>query len=80
MAEYTKLTDEQIVALVDDNVRKSIGYYDSQISRERRKVTDHYNAALPRPAHDGNSKYVSMDVYDAVESMKAALLETFSTG
>lgn len=80
MAEYIKLTDEQIVALVDDNVRKSIGYYDSQISRERRKVTDHYNAALPRPAHDGNSKYVSMDVYDAVESMKAALLETFSTG
>ena len=80
MAEYIKLTDEQIVALVDDNVRKSIGYYDSQISRERRKVTDHYNATLPRPAHDGNSKYVSMDVYDAVESMKAALLETFSTG
>ena len=49
-------------------------------ARERRKVVDHYNAALPRPAHDGNSKYVSMDVYDAVESMKAALLETFSTG
>lgn len=78
--EYSKLSDEQIVALVDDNVRKSIGYYDSEISRERRKVVDHYNAALPRPAHDGNSKYVSMDVYDAVESMKAALLETFSTG
>jgi len=78
--EYSKLSDEQIVALVDDNVRKSIGYYDSEISRERRKVVDHYNAALPKPAHDGNSKYVSMDVYDAVESMKAALLETFSTG
>ena len=50
--EYSKLSDEQIVALVDDNVRKSIGYYDSEISRERRKVVDHYNAALPRPAHD----------------------------
>ena len=41
---------------------------------------DYYAAKLPRPLHDGNSKFVSQDVYDAVESMKAALLETFSTG
>jgi len=77
---YEKLEDDKIVNILDDNIRRSIGYYDSQISRERQRVIDHYNAKLPRPAHDGNSKYVSMDVYDAVESMKAALLETFSTG
>ena len=78
--DYKAVDDEKLVSILDDNIRRSIGYYDSQISRERKKVTDFYNAALPRPAHDGNSKYVSMDVYDAVESMKAALLETFSTG
>ena len=78
--EYTSLDDEQIVSIVDTNIRRSIGYYDSEISSERRKVMQYYSAALPRPAHDGNSKYVSQDVYDAVESMKAALLETFSTG
>jgi hypothetical protein len=78
--EYKKIEDEQIVTLIDANIRRSIGYYDSQISRERKKVVDYYNASLPKPAHDGNSKYVSQDVYDAVESMKAALLETFSTG
>ena len=78
--EYKKVDDDKLVTILDDNIRRSIGYYDSQISRERRKVIDFYNATLPRPAHDGNSKYVSMDVYDAVESMKAALLETFSTG
>ena len=78
--EYTKLDDDKIVTILDDNIRRSVGYYDSQISRERKRVVDFYNASLPRPAHDGNSKYVSMDVYDAVESMKAALLETFSTG
>lgn len=77
---YEKLEDDKIVSILDDNIRRSIGYYDSEISRERQRVIDHYNAKLPRPAHDGNSKYVSMDVYDAVESMKAALLETFSTG
>ena len=78
--EYTKLDDDKIVTILDDNIRRSVGYYDSQISRERKRVVDFYNASLPKPAHDGNSKYVSMDVYDAVESMKAALLETFSTG
>jgi len=78
--EYKPLDDEKIVTLIDDNIRRSVGYYDSQISRERKKVVDYYNATLPKKAHDGNSSYVSMDVYDAVESMKAALLETFSTG
>ena len=78
--DYKAVDDDKLVTILDDNIRRSIGYYDSQISRERRKVIDFYNATLPRPAHDGNSKYVSMDVYDAVESMKAALLETFSTG
>ena len=78
--DYKKIDDEHIVTLVDSNIRRSIGYYDSQISRERKRVVDYYNATLPRPAHDGNSKYVSQDVYDAVESMKAALLETFSAG
>ena len=78
--EYKAVDDDNLVTIIDDNIRRSIGYYDSQISKERRKVIDFYNASLPKPAHDGNSKYVSMDVYDAVESMKAALLETFSTG
>ena len=35
---------------------------------------------MPKPAHAGNSKYVSQDVYNAVQSMSAALLETFAAG
>lgn len=78
--EYKPLNDEQVVAIVDDNVSRSVGYYDSELSRERKRVTEYYNAELPKPQHDGNSKYISMDVYDAVNSMKAALLETFAAG
>ena len=78
--DYEKLEDDEIVAILDTNIRQSIGYYDSDLARERKKVTDYYNATLPKPAHDGNSRYVSQDVYDSVESMKAALLETFSSG
>jgi hypothetical protein len=78
--EYKKLSDNNIVTLVDNQVGSSIGYADSELSTERAKIIDYYNGVLPKPAHDGNSKYVSLDVYDAVESLKAALLETFSSG
>ncbi len=78
--DYKKLSDNNIVALVDDQVGLSVGYADSELSTERAKIIDYYNGTLPKPVHDGNSKYVSLDVYDAVESLKAALLETFSSG
>lgn len=75
-----KLTDEAILAAVQANIDDGVGYWDSKLSRERTKVLNYYHGALPLPAHTGNSKYVSMDVYDTVESMKASLLETFSAG
>ena len=78
--EYTKLDDSDIVTILESNIKTSVGYYDSELSKERKRVTEYYNATLPRPAHDGNSKFVSQDVYDSVEALKAALLETFSAG
>jgi len=78
--DYRKLGDTEIVKLVEDNIKTSVGYYDSDLSRERKKVLEYYQGKLPKPAHDGNSKYVSQDVYNAVQSMQAALLETFAAG
>jgi len=78
--DYKKLSDNSIVTLVDQQVGNSVGYADSELSTERAKIIDYYNGTLPKPAHDGNSKYVSLDVWDAVESLKASLLEVFSAG
>ena len=64
--DYRKLDDDEIVKLVDDNVRTSTGYSSSDLSKEREKVLEYYNGNLPKPAHAGNSKYVSQDVYNAV--------------
>ncbi len=80
LEDYKELDDSEIVTIVEDNIKMSVGYYDSDLSRERQKVTQYMNASLPKPAHDGNSKYVSQTVFDAVSSMSAALLETFSAG
>jgi len=37
---YKKLSDNNIVALVDDQVSLSIGYSDSELSTERAKIID----------------------------------------
>ena len=73
--DYRPLDDTEIVKLVEDNIKTSVGYYDSDLSRERKKVMEYYQGKQPKPAHDGNSKYVSQDVYNAVNSMQAALLK-----
>ena len=41
---------------------------------------EYYTAKLPFPHHDGNSKFVDQSVYNAIESMKATLLEVFASG
>ena len=78
--DYQPMSDEDILKALDVNIKSAIGFYDSELSKERKKVTDYYNASLPRPQHDGNSKYISQDVYTGVQAMTANLLETFSAG
>lgn len=78
--EFKPVAKEELVALVERAIKTSVGYYDSKLSTERKDVLDYYNGVLPRPLHSGNSRYVSMDVYDSVESLKAVLLETFAAG
>jgi hypothetical protein len=82
MAEtnFKPVGKDELVALVERAIKTSVGYYDSKLSSERKDVLDYYNGILPRPLHSGNSRYVSMDVYDSVESLKAVLLETFAAG
>ena len=80
MAKYKKLSEQDISTLVDANIKQAVGYFDSKLSTERQRVMEHYTAKLPFPHHDGNSKFISQDVYNAVESMKASLLEVFASG
>lgn len=73
-----KLTDGEILALMTTDIKAGVKYTDTKLAVERRKVNDYYNGKLPAPFHAGNSRYVSTDVFDSVESAKSTLLETFS--
>lgn len=75
-----KLTDTEINGVVTGMIGQSVGWSDSKLARERADILDYYNGKKPQRLHAGSASYVSTDVYDAVESMKAQLLETFSTG
>jgi hypothetical protein len=73
-----KMSDAELAAFVEGRVRQSTGLHDGKLSAERASVQRYYDGLEPKPQHAGDSKYVSMDVYDGVEAMKAQLLEVFA--
>ena len=72
------MTDEELAPWLMGRIRAATGATDSRLSREREIAARYYDGQEPKPLHSGNSKYVSMDVYDSVETMKAILVETFT--
>jgi hypothetical protein len=82
MAEVTPSTgpmdDEELAGWLETRVTQAVGFADSKLSRQREIVGRYYDAEEPKPFHKGNSKYVSQDVFDAVEAMTAQLIETFT--
>lgn len=79
-SRFKPISSDELASIVDRQIRNSVGYYDSKLSLERQNVLDYYNGVKPKPVHAGNSKYISLDVFDSVESLKAVLLETFAAG
>jgi hypothetical protein len=74
----TVMEDSEIMSRVLAKAKDSVGWYDSKLSRERERVLNYYNGTYPKRQNDGSSSYISTDVYDSVETLKATLLETFS--
>lgn len=72
--KFKKLSDDELLVRLDENLKGGVSHYDTVLSKERQEVLDYYHGKLPKPAHAGNSKYVSTDVWDAVESAKATIL------
>lgn len=72
------MTDDRIIALLEQQIGESVGLNESRLSKERQRVMRYYNCERPGPAFKGDNEYKSKDVYTNVESMKAQLLEVFS--
>lgn len=72
-------TDDQIATILDQHIQFTTGYADSKLSKERTRILEYYDGTLPARSHKGNSSYVSQDVFESVEAMKATILEVFCT-
>lgn len=78
MAQKLALSDDAITAMLTRGIGVATGFSESKLARERERLTQYYLGERPFQAHSGDSRYMSMDVYETTEMMKAQLLETFS--
>lgn len=74
------LTDEDLVGACVARAERGSSFVDSNLSAERREVTMYYQGKKPLPLREGGSKFVSQDVYESVEAIKAQLTEAYSAG
>ena len=79
MAKSKKLTDEELLAIVEGEFRSSMGKPDSDISSERAKAWNFYLAKPLGNEVEGQSKVVSADVAEVVDSIMPSLLRIFTT-
>ncbi|MDO5647369.1 hypothetical protein [Paracoccus sp. (in: a-proteobacteria)] len=73
-----KLTKDEISAVIAKAISNSEHFTDSKLASERSNVLSYYRGEAPKPLHKGDSKYVSRDVFDSVDSMRSTVLEAYS--
>jgi len=78
----TRMTDDELRALIDQEVRQSVGYGTGKLTEQRRKAEAYYLARpigdLAPPEIEGRSSVVSTDVADTIEWMLPSLLRIFT--
>lgn len=73
-----ELTEDELLALLERNLDASDPYSESLIGEQREKSHRYYFGELLGNELKGRSQHVSRDVFDAVESTKALMLDTFT--
>jgi hypothetical protein len=73
-----ELTEEELLALLEQNLESADTYTESLIGEQREKAHRYYYGEPLGNEIKGRSQHVSRDVFDAVESTKALMLDTFT--
>lgn len=74
------LTDEEILAKIEEAEQNSYGINDAELTADREEALRFYNGENVNPAPEGRSQVVSRDVLDVVESALPQLLKMFVSG
>lgn len=74
--EY-RYSDAELVSAIDFEIQNSVTGEDSVYATACDEAERHYRGSAPEPLGTNTSDYVSMEVFESVESMKAKLYKTF---
>ena len=74
-----KMTDKELLSLVDSEFSNAMGASGGQISEERAKAWDYYLSKPLGNETESQSQVVSSDVSDVVDGMMPSLLRIFTT-
>ena len=80
MAENKKLTDDEILGILDDEIRQAVGYESSELSSQRQTALEYYYGEKFGNEVEGRSTYVSRDVADTIEWIMPSLMRIFTGG
>lgn len=84
MTDRKKMSDDELVAIIDQEMRQSLGFDGDKLSEMRRRANYFYLGEavedLAPPAIPGRSQVVSTDVRNTIEAMLPQLMVTFTGG
>ena len=78
MSILSDINEGELLASLENSINAADSYAESEIGHQRDKGHRYYYGQPLGNERTGRSQHVSMDVFDAVESVKAMLMETFS--
>ena len=74
-----RYSDAELVNLIETEVHASQNDWQSKVSQTREWSQKYYYGELPYAVENNTSDYVSREVFDTVESIKAKLMRTFTS-
>ncbi len=79
MASSKKISDEELVQRVNNEIADALGYHDT-VNEQREEALDYYYGMPLGNEVDGRSQYVDSSVMDTVEWIKPSLMRVFAAG
>jgi len=76
--EDGEINEGELLATLENMINAADSYSESEIGEQRDKGHKYYYGMPLGNERTGRSQHVSMDVFDATESVKSMLMETFS--
>jgi hypothetical protein len=80
MAKKKPRANDDLVSLLDGEIRQAVGYSSSELAGQRKKALEYYYGEPFGNEQEGRSSYVSRDVLEAIEWIMPSLMRVFSGG